>query len=150
MNTAIFRRLLWKEFRTMCGFWLAMAMLALLSLVIPLASKQGIIGQMSERTAACFYCFAPLFVALYAAGCGAMLFSSERETRTYWFLRNLPAAGMRIVFGKVGFAVASSLLLFGLVSGMGPFLGRFYLPAATDQLRIWIVCLVLQRRIDIA
>ncbi|MEA1950556.1 MAG: hypothetical protein U9N87_04180, partial [Planctomycetota bacterium] len=141
MNTIIFRRLLWKEFRTLCGFWIAMLVLSLMFLVIPLASKQGILGHITDSTAAGLYYLASFFVALYAAGCGAMLFSSERETRTYWFLRSLPAASSWLLLGTTVFAMASTLLIFMLISSSALFLGGFYLLDATNHVRVWIVCL---------
>ncbi|MBN2292237.1 MAG: hypothetical protein JXM70_07420 [Pirellulales bacterium] len=140
-NTAIFRRLLWKEFRTLCGFWIAMVVLSLILLVIPLASKQGILGHISDSTAAGLYYLTAFFVALYAAGCGAMLFSSERETRTYWFLCSLPATSSWLLVGKTVFATASSLLIFMLISSSALYLGGFYLSDTTNQIRVWIVCL---------
>jgi hypothetical protein len=111
MNAALFRRLVWKEYRVMRGFWLALAVFAGMGFLAVrcLAETPGFLNFGMWGVAA-------LVPALYALGCGATLFAVEREEETYDFLRSLPCTSAQLFIGKLTFAVVSSMaLVLGLV-----------------------------------
>ena len=84
MTSAIFGRLLWKEYRALRAFWLAMAALAVLLQLVLLVSPN--VNEMVPWIFACALA-AP---ALYALACGATMFAAEHEDSTFEFLRGLP------------------------------------------------------------
>ncbi|HUY33834.1 MAG TPA: hypothetical protein VMV69_13880 [Pirellulales bacterium] len=110
MNAALFRRLVWKEYRVMRGFWLALAAFAGMSFlgVWCFAERpDGLILGMWK--------IAAVVPALYALGCGATLFAIEREEETYDFLRTLPCTSAQVFIGKLAVALVSTLALVALL-----------------------------------
>ena len=76
MNLAIFRRLLWKEYRQQRAFWISMvfAILVLFALVC--------LGQSLDQHKEKDFTFLGVVLALsvcYALGCGATLFAGEQK-----------------------------------------------------------------------
>ena len=109
MNTAIFRRLLWKEFRQQWAFWVAMVFLATLLMVLFEVS----FTLLSIRPRADSYHLIYIFclAMLYALGCGATLFAAEHDTGTYQFMRNLPVGGFSVFLSKIMLAVLATASL---------------------------------------
>ena len=106
MNGTIFWRLVWKEYRVQRALWFSIVALTLLlqCLVLLLSDRRdGFVGPL--------FALPVLMAALYALGCGATLFATERETGTYEFQRSVPVASSTVFWGKVAFALASTAAL---------------------------------------
>ncbi|MGH7134228.1 MAG: hypothetical protein ACREHD_00725, partial [Pirellulales bacterium] len=106
-------RLMWKEYRVLRSFWLALAIFGLACdalIFISVASPQ-------ERLPG-FFGFASVLTAGFAVGAGAMLFALEREEATREFLRFLPLTSSRIFISKVVAAAMGTLLLGLLLSAV--------------------------------
>ena len=85
MNTLIFTRLLWKEYRLQRGFWLSIAALACLLMLLVLAvAWRGEPPPVDE-----LFAIGLGAASLYALGSGATLFATEHEAGTYGFLPHL-------------------------------------------------------------
>jgi hypothetical protein len=101
-----FVRMMWKEYRVLRSFWLALAVFGLacdgllfVFIAHPQDRLQGLIG------------FAGIFPIGFALGAGAMLFALEREESTHAFLQYLPARSSRIFASKALTAIVGMLLL---------------------------------------
>jgi ABC-type transport system involved in multi-copper enzyme maturation permease subunit len=106
MTNASYSRFLWKEYRTLRGFWLCVLGFALGTQLFLF----WVIEKPRDAEYSLFYT-ASVLAACYALGCGAVLFASEREDGTYELIRRLPIAPWRTIAGKLSFAVISTLLL---------------------------------------
>jgi hypothetical protein len=127
-------RIAWKEYRTQRPLWLAMVVLTLLvQFGYQFAVTVGG-GNVSEQA---LFAIAMGAAAVYALGCGATLFATERETGTFEFQRGLPLAWRPLFVGKAGFGAASvfalALLLWSVTIAMAG--GR--LPAWRDSGQLW-------------
>ncbi len=109
MNTAILRRLAWKEFRILGGFALAVMVLCCVCLLI--------MAWRMKTTAdpASLFFVAMGITACYALGCGAVAFAGEREARTDDFQRVLPVSPRQLLLGKLLHALTSALVLGSVV-----------------------------------
>ena len=112
MNSSIFLRLVWKEYRLQRSLWIAMALLIglLLALVhlFALNETERFSWQLLLGTS---------LPALYCLGAGSILFAGEREADTYEFQRSLPVGAARVFAAKMTFALlgaAAMFILFGL------------------------------------
>lgn len=107
MIDSVLWRLAWKEYRLLRAFWISIAALTvLIELVIGWS-----VDSERDRIPALFIVGLAL-PAFYALGCGATMFATEHETGTYQFQRALPVSALRLMFGKLGFAVVSQVALF--------------------------------------
>jgi ABC-type transport system involved in multi-copper enzyme maturation permease subunit len=99
-------RLVWKEYRVLRGFWIALALFGLMcdGLVFLLVENQ------QDRLPGLFALVAVL-PACFAVGAGATLFALEREEATRDLLRYLPLTSMRIFVGKVIVALGGVVTL---------------------------------------
>lgn len=99
-------RFIWKEYRTLRGFWLSALVIAgvLQALAFAIAPAN------SDPTASIFG-IALAAAALYAVGVAATSFSMEHEEETYGFLTSLPARWTPLFAGKFSFATTSALAL---------------------------------------
>jgi hypothetical protein len=109
MNTMILGRLVWKEFRLLRSFGLAVALLccvclAILAWRLPARSEPATLYLTAMGIAAC-----------YALACGTMAFAGEREARTDDFQRALPVAPRQLLAGKLAHALLSTLALIVVV-----------------------------------
>src|SRR5262245_50262669 len=105
MNTAIFSRMVWKEYRMLRSFWIA---------IIPLTmAMQLLVWLTSDTSYASVFQFSifSIMVVLYTVGAAAMIFAVEREEGTVSFLQGLPVDGGQVFRAKVLLALASVLLL---------------------------------------
>jgi len=109
-TTDVFRRVLWKEYRVLRAFWLA--------LVAIVVGSQALAWTYlpTENSQPAFQGIVIVAVTLYALAAGAILFAVEREEGTEAFLQAIPVTGHRLFTAKVTLAVASTLALFGLLS----------------------------------
>ena len=134
MITAGAWRIVWKEYRTQRPLWLAMVVLTLLiqfgyQLAVTVAG-----GDVSEQV---LFVIAMGAAAVYALGCGATLFATERETGTYEFQRGLPLAWRPLFAGKAGFGAASVLALAILLWSVTIAMTGGRLPAWRDGGQLW-------------
>ena len=106
MTNASYSRFLWKEYRTLRGFWFCVLGFALATQLFLF----WVIEKPRDAELSLFYT-ASVLTACYALGCGAVLFASEREDGTYELIRRLPVAPWGTIAGKLSFAVVSTLLL---------------------------------------
>ncbi len=132
MNSMIFWRLFWKEYRSQRALWIAMALLTafLLWLIFEFSLDPR------ERTLALFR-IAVAFPALYALGCAAMLFAGEQEAETYEFLRSLPLSAWHVFVSKVVPAILGVVSLLGLTWLLAAWLNGWKLPDARENLLVW-------------
>ena len=132
MNNPIFWRLVWKEYRLMRSFWIAMAVLAVLLEVILYFT---VLPPNDSMLA--IFTMALALPAFYAMGCGATLFATEHETGTYQFQQSLPVSGARLFLGKIPFGLISTPLLFLLVWVSAWMISGMRFPAADFHLGLW-------------
>lgn len=100
-----FWRIAWKEYRAQRAFWLVVAVCGVvLQLLFWLYLDQR------ERLIPAAV-VAGFFPALFAIGCGAILFAGEKEDGTVDFLRALAASPARMFWGKLLFALAALTVL---------------------------------------
>jgi hypothetical protein len=134
MFTAATWRIAWKEYRTQRPLWLAMAVLTLLiQFGYQLAVTVGG-GDVSETA---LFAMTMGAAAVYALGCGATLFATERETGTFEFQRGLPLAWRPLFVGKAGFGAASVLALAILLWSVTIVMAGGRLPAWRDSGQLW-------------
>ena len=109
MNSAIFWRLMWKEYRQQQSLWIAIAFAGLIFQVATLVycTLNGI-PDLPDR----LFTVALSVPILYSLGCGAALFAGEHEAGTFPFQQALPATAARVFAAKLAFATASALMLF--------------------------------------
>ncbi len=132
MNGSIFWRLFWKEYRLQRPLWIAMAVLTALLLLLFGAFAMDV----KERTQGLFL-IAVTFPALYAMGCGALLFAGEREAETYEFQRMLPVVARCVFFAKIALALIGMAALSGLVLSLAAMLNGWRVPDTRDYFILW-------------
>lgn len=121
--SAAIRRFVWKEYRTLRGFWLAVLLLGLL--------VQWLIGvflppQPDWPTLRLYVALAA--ATLYATGAAAILFSIEHEDGTFDFLSGLPATWLPVFVGKLLLATMSAIALAAALTFTGLIAHGFDLP----------------------
>lgn len=104
-TTDIFRRVLWKEYRVLRAFWIAVVAIVL---AIEAFAWLFLAGREATQT---FEVVVSVFIALYALAAGAILFAVEREEGTDTFLTTLPVGSGRLFVPKVVLGIASTLAL---------------------------------------
>jgi ABC-type transport system involved in multi-copper enzyme maturation permease subunit len=134
MNTAIFWRLVWKEYRQQRSLWIAIAMAGLIFQIAALVycTLQGV----SELPNVLFTVALSVPI-LYSLGCGATLFAGEHEAGTFPFQQSLPVEASRVFWAKCFFAVASGLMLFPLLWLLAFAMTSWKLPDANWHLQLW-------------
>ena len=121
----IFQRFLWKEYRMLRGFWLAVGGLAMIvQFVLPHLQydARSLPGQL--------FAVAWGAAALYAVGAAITLFSAEREERTRDFLQVLPDRWLPMFAGKVLLGLFSAVALALVLSFTGWFFAENRWPTA--------------------
>lgn len=135
--TPITSRFLWKEYRTLRGMWLGVAILGVLAqwitavLALPSTNLPPLLIGMGLGAA-----------ILNAVGATAVIFSAEHEEATYAFLNHVPNRWFPMFVGKWLSAAITSLTLAVLLSLTGWLLtswpagssARWPSPAETSQL----------------
>jgi len=133
MNTTIFWRLAWKEYRQQRELIIAIAIITFVILGIMLAWSWVENQAVSPATA---YHLALMMPVFYALGCGATLFAGEHERDTFAFLRALPLRSHDAFWPKFAIGVCSTLVLTAVLLLMTTLFtfGRFALRADDLQL----------------
>ncbi len=142
MSDPIIERLLWKEYRMQRGFWLSMAALAVVGQVLGLCLMPR---HYFSGDVAWLFGLALGIPAFYALGCGATLFAAEREDGTLEQLRVLAAPGWKVWCSKLGFGLASTAALFGMLTLLAfSFEGIFAESRAPREmeLKISVACVI--------
>lgn len=134
MNTAIFWRLVWKEYRQQRALWLAIAAAGLVFQVAVLiyCALNGV-SNLPEK----LFTVALSVPILYSLGCGATLFAGEHEADTFSFQQALPVAAGRVFKAKVVFAMCSALALFPVLWLLAFAMTSWKLPDANWHLQLW-------------
>lgn len=134
MISPAMRSLLWKEYRQQRGFWLAMFLFSVTLQMLPLLAV-AFNGQSPDA----FWVFAVALgiPALYALGCGATAFAGEHDAETYAFQRALPVSPGQLVWGKLSFALGSSLVLPPLLWPVAWAVVQGELPTRGNHLLLW-------------
>jgi hypothetical protein len=106
----VFWRFVWKEFRMLRGFWLA---------VVGLGIAQQYVSShlMFDVHAVPGWMFASAWgaAALYAVGVSVTMFSAESEDGTREYLQQLPGRWPPILAGKLTSGVVSAIVLAGVL-----------------------------------
>ena len=135
MNDPILWRLVWKEYRLMRSFWIAMALLAVLLELITCVTVWS-----PNDSVQMIFTMALVLPAFYAMGCGATLFATEHETGTYQFQRSLPVSGSQLFLGKLPFGLISTPLLFLTLWLSAWIISGMRLPEADFHVGLWGLC----------
>ncbi len=123
-SKAIWTRFVWKEYRMLRGFWLAILVLGVLEQWVSTL-------MMVDAYLIPSWLFTSAWgaAALYAVGAAVTLFGAENEERTRGFLQLLPGRWQPIFYAKVAVAVSSSILLAGVLSLTGWLIAGFEWPS---------------------
>src|SRR4051812_32429163 len=106
----IFWRFVWKEIHMLRGFWLGLAILALL---VQGAQRMFL---PFDQIAASLFATAIAAAVLFTAGAAATIFAVEREEETYDFLRCVPVRWQPIYSAKLASVFVSGIALALVVS----------------------------------
>jgi hypothetical protein len=134
MNTAIFWRLVWKEYRQQRALWLAIAAAGLIFQVAVLV--YCVLNGVSDLPDKVFTVALSVPI-LYSLGCGATLFAGEHEADTFSFQQSLPVAAGRVFKAKVVFALFSALALFPVLWLLAFAMTSWKLPDANWHRQLW-------------
>jgi len=116
--------LLWKEYREHRSVWIAMTLLAVVSLAVAIEAlmPQGW-RAASQDTVAAVVGGALILTGMYGLVCGAMMFAGERESRGMAFLDILPLGRLELWSVKLLVGAVFVLLYSGVVIATGVALG---------------------------
>lgn len=122
MNTAalnpVVGRFVWKEYRMLRGFWLAVAVLTVIEQWL-----STLLAPPGSNVPAWLFGSAWFAAALYAVGAAATSFAVEHEEETYGFLSGLPTTWPALLIGKLIVSIGSALALAAVLSLTGWALG---------------------------
>ena len=107
MNSAAFRRIVWKEFRAQCSLWVALVFGALLLQAMIVTSSHGSSSVLFAVATTGF-----VLTACFAVASLALLFAGETEEGTRDWLRQLPIQPVVLVGAKLTFSVVAIALFF--------------------------------------
>ncbi len=136
MNTDIFWRLVWKEYRQQLALWIAIIFAGFifqLGVVIFCVLNGEGVSPLPDR----LFTVALSVPILYALGCGATLFAGEHESHSFPFQQSLPVSATRVFWAKVSFAVVSALVLFPLLWLLAFAMTGWVLPRAEWHYQLW-------------
>ncbi|NUQ60843.1 MAG: hypothetical protein HUU20_00030 [Pirellulales bacterium] len=131
MNGSILLRILWKEVRAQRAFWIAMLVLAVL------AQAAALVFAYEGDRLLFLYSIAMVVPALYALGCGAILFAAEHESEMYEFQRILPVTSGRLFFSKLVLPVLAVPAMIGVLWLVAALLARGHFLPGRDQVHLW-------------
>jgi hypothetical protein len=110
MTTDVFRRVVWKEYRMLRSFWIA-----LVAIVVGAQAIAWLSGPAAGALQADLVIMVTAIVA-YALGIGATIFAVEHEEGTNTFLQPLPVESRQLFTAKVALALASVIALAGALA----------------------------------
>ncbi len=132
-------RLVWKEYRTMRGFWLMLAGLMVLGQWLTAA----IWGR--PDTIMLIYNLALGAPVFFAVACAATAFAIEREEGTIEFLRAAPVSAHRVLISKLTIAVTGTVAMFAILMPLARLIAGGPLPNEGDwhgMLGLWLVAAI--------
>jgi ABC-type transport system involved in multi-copper enzyme maturation permease subunit len=116
--------LLWKEYREHRSVWVAMAVLAVVSLLV---AAEWLMPQgwkaAGEDAGGALAGGGLILTAMYGLVCGAMMFAGERESRGMGYLDALPLSRAELWWSKCLIGILFILLYSAVVVGVGLFVG---------------------------
>jgi hypothetical protein len=136
-NFAPLARLLWKEYRAIRGFWIALVVLVVLIQFITITFSQDARDSMGL-----IYNFALGAPAFFAIGCAGAAFAMEQEEGTFEFLRAGPATSNQVLISKLAIAFLATLAMFSLLLPIALWFMRGQLPDTPTlhgMLGLWLV-----------
>jgi hypothetical protein len=110
MNAAPYTHLLWKEYRAIRGFWIALIALAIFMELLVLAFAQDR-GWATEF----IYNIALATPVFFAIGCIGTAYAIEKEDGTFEWLRSSPASDAQLFVSKVGLCFVATCAMFGIL-----------------------------------
>ncbi|HEX5269134.1 MAG TPA: ABC transporter permease [Gemmataceae bacterium] len=112
--------LFWKEYREHRSVWVAMALLAVISLTVAteLILPHGVKAE-NEDTVGSVVGGGLILTAMYGLVCGAMMFAGERESRGMAYLDTLPMSRAELWWSKCLFGIIFVLIYSFVVVGTG-------------------------------
>lgn len=137
MNSTIFWRLVWKEYRLQRSLWIAIGVLGALIQLWVLAIHRFGEGVDPTVFVTILYGAALVLTWIYAMGCGAVLFAAERENGTYDLQRALPVLSRQVFGAKVVFALVSTAALLGVLLLLAALLAGWTRPPAETLQMQW-------------
>ncbi len=116
MNKQAVKNIIWKEFRTLRGFWLAMLAFGLVAEAFADWQNIGGVSSSFYEVKANFWPVLASFavIAFYSLGCGCTAFAGEKESGTYQFLQALPTKASEVIIGKIAFFLVSFAVMLGI------------------------------------
>ncbi len=140
MNATPLRCLLWKEYRAIRAFWIALVLLALgLQALMLLTSSDQALTQLFVYNVALA---TPVFFAL---GCVGTTFAMEKEDGTYEWLQASPVNDRQVLVSKLVLATLATVGMYFVLLPLALWIEGAELPAA-DTLRgmlgLWLLAAV--------
>jgi len=110
MNAAPYSHLIWKEYRAIRGFWIALIALAVFMQLLVLAFSQDR-GWATEFV----YNIALATPVFFAIGCIGTAYAIEKEDGTFEWLRSSPASDAQLFISKVGLCLVATVAMFAIL-----------------------------------
>ncbi len=110
MNAAPYTHLIWKEYRAIRGFWIALIALAVFMQLLVLAFSQDR-GWAIEFV----YNIALATPVFFAIGCIGTAYAIEKEDGTFEWLRSSPASDAQLFISKVGLCLVATVAMFAIL-----------------------------------
>jgi hypothetical protein len=124
MNAAI-GHLLWKEYRAIRAFWLALVMLSLGMQALVLATSSD-----ANWGLLFVYNVALATPAFFAVGSAGTAFALEKEEGTFDWLQASPTTGGQVLMSKLGLTALATVVMFALLWPLAMWLNGGRLPQA--------------------
>ncbi len=110
MNRTPYLHLLWKEYRAIRGFWIALVALALGIQWLGLTYSNDASWRLLF-----LYNVALATPAFFALGCAATAWAIEREDDTFQWLRAAPVSERQVFASKLGLAAVATLVMYAVL-----------------------------------
>lgn len=110
MNPAPYTHLIWKEYRAIRGFWIALIGLAVFMQLLVLAFSQDR-GWATEFV----YNIALATPVFFAIGCIGTAYAIEKEDGTFEWLSSSPASDAQLFISKVGLCLVATAAMFAIL-----------------------------------
>jgi hypothetical protein len=126
--------LMWKEYRVVRLFWIAVVVLAVLLELLIVALSQNV-----PQANAAIWAMAFGAPVLFAFGCAGTSFAVEKEEGTIDFLRAAPVTGQQLIVSKLTIAALATVGMYMALWALGLFVLRDRVYDSASMLRIFAV-----------